>query len=259
MSIVKIENSKCLIVNDMHQDIRWFKRILKQETDFDYLIFNGDWFDTHRKDDQISSIKDVCEFIHRLINEFGDKFIMTVGNHDTPYYYAWYHYKKRYSSLETLPYPCSGFNNSKAKIIAKHLNEEVIKRAHLVLSVNGWLVSHAGVSPYLWPYSEEGEGSDEKSLNKLLEQSEGAWENFRFMTDTPFLYCGPGRGGYDRYSGVTWGDWDLEFYDGLPQPQLVGHTVGDEPRQKGGSWCIDCAQTTYAILHEGGELEIKKI
>ncbi len=258
MSVVKIENKKCVVLGDCHMDTNWVKRILKQEADFDYLIFNGDWFDTFRKDDQISSIKQVCEFIHGLINEYGDRFIMTAGNHDVSPYYAWYYYKKRYSSLKSLPYPCSGFTNSKAKIIAKHLSEEVIKRTHLVLSINGWLVSHAGVLPNLWPYFGEGKEADEKSLNKLLEKSEEAWKNFRFITDSEFFFCGPARGGDDPYSGVTWCDWDAEFYDGLPYGQLTGHSYHEKPQKKGRSWCLDCGQSYYGVLEPDGSLEIKK-
>jgi hypothetical protein len=45
-----------------------------------------------------------------------------------------------------------------------------------------------------------------------------------------------------------WLDWDTEFVDDLPLPQVVGHTRGAHARNKDRSWCIDCAQTSVALL-----------
>ena len=258
-NIVKLNDVRCVVLSDIHQDIEWVDRVLFKENpidSFDYVIINGDWFDTHQ--DCMPSLEKVCNYIDSLIERLGDRLIVNVGNHDIPYYYAWYHYKNTYGKVHALPYPCSGYNNSKARIISKCLKEDVIKRAHLVVFVNGHLISHAGVLPNLFPYFGDDEDSDQKALNKLLEDSEKAWRDFRVCHDSPFFGCGPARGGDDSFGGVLWADWHDEFFDGLPYPQIVGHTIikkGDI--KKGRCWNLDGGQTRYAILHPSGDVEIK--
>jgi predicted phosphodiesterase len=44
-----IKKGKVLIISDIHQDIGGYVTpILDRETDWDYIIFNGDYFDTVR-------------------------------------------------------------------------------------------------------------------------------------------------------------------------------------------------------------------
>ena len=65
------------------------------------------------------------------------------------------------------------------------------------------------------------------------------------------------RGGEQPCGGITWQDWNDEFRDDLPCPQLVGHTSSsDGARQQGRSWCIDGGQTCYACL-SGERLELR--
>ncbi len=58
------------------------------------------------------------------------------------------------------------------------------------------------------------------------------------------LAAGQARGGDAPVGGITWQDWNLEFKDELPFPQIVGHTQSPEgARQKGRSWCLDGGKT----------------
>jgi hypothetical protein len=55
------------------------------------------------------------------------------------------------------------------------------------------------------------------------------------------------------------GDWEEEL---KKVPQIVGHTVrkwynDNKPSRKGMSWCIDCAQTYYAILNKNQLIKLK--
>ena len=58
--------------------------------------------------------------------------------------------------------------------------------------------------------------------------------------------------------GPLWLDWDSEFVDDLPLPQVVGHTRGREARRKDRSWCIDATQTCAGLIDPNAGLRILK-
>ena len=58
---------------------------------------------------------------------------------------------------------------------------------------------------------------------------------------------------------MLWCDWNEEFVDDLPFPQIVGHTADAKPRRKGRSWCLDCGQTHYGVLEADGTLVVKRV
>jgi len=75
----------------------------------------------------------------------------------------------------------------------------------------------------------------------------------------PLLAAGKTRGGDTPIGGLTWFDWNDEFSDDLPLPQIVGHTADEVgARQKGRSWCVDGNQSYYAVL-ENGECEVRNV
>lgn len=251
-----IQNKRVLVVPDVHQDISWAQKILHKEAgQFDVLVFLGDWFDSHHPK-FVSGIKEVCEFMNYVHKNYNCRF--TAGNHDCAYYDTYYWYKNNHKKCLDLPFYCSGYTSSRAKKISKYLNEEVIKNTYLIIEANDWLLSHAGINEKLWPMTY-GKNSNEESKNKLIKKSIEAWENFRADPENQFFWISRSRGGKHPYGGVTWQDWYDEFEDSLPYPQLVGHSYGEEPRQKGNSWCIDCAQSYYAIIEPSSEIKFKKI
>jgi hypothetical protein len=76
----------------------------------------------------------------------------------------------------------------------------------------------------------------------------------------PLFHAGPGRGGIlAPIGGPLWLDWESEFVDDLPYPQIVGHSRSSEVRRKDRSWCIDAAQSRAALLHPDFGLRILKI
>lgn len=259
MAAVKIERTRCLILSDIHQDISWVKNVLKTEgpENFDKIIFNGDWFDTFRKD--LPSVRETAAYMNELDEKYADKIIWICGNHDLPYYYAWAHFQKKYGKLKDQPYYCSGYTNSKAQDIAKILNFSIIQKQHLAIFVNGYLISHAGVLPNLFPYFGDKEDFDHQALNRLLEDSEEAWENFRWDHNSPFFFCGQARWGRHPFSGPLWCDWNDEFYDCLPYPQILGHTYTNEDYKKGRCYNLDKSQSRYGILESDGTVIIKEI
>ena len=67
----------------------------------------------------------------------------------------------------------------------------------------------------------------------------------------PLLRAGWVRGGDQAKGGCTWLDWDEEFEDIPGVPQIVGHTIGKEPRWKGASLCLDTQLRHYAVIEDG--------
>ena len=130
--------------------------------------------------------------------------------------------------------------------INKVWTEDFWFRLELVVCLEKWLFSHAGIHPDFWPNA----GTSEGALEDLLMEREGVIGDLFGNQDHPLLEAGPARGGQQRTGGPLWLDWEQEFVDALPFAQIVGHSAGTQPRRKGRSWCIDCAQRGYGIVED---------
>lgn len=249
----------CLVIPDVHQKIEWVRAVLDQEKGvFSHLLFLGDLFDSHGLDAQTAGVSEVCRYFKQIRHLYGEHLTILLGNHDLPYLEAkpWC---DRYQSPRPLQYRCPGFTASRAKRIAGELEWDYWRECRLFRRVNGWILSHAGIAERFWyPHlpAEEAMGALENACSIVLER---LWNHY-----FPILGCGHARGGSEKMGGIVWQDFDQEFSDDLPFPQIVGHTPPlrkDEPlaRQKGRSWCLDGAQTVYGILSADGNVEVKSV
>jgi hypothetical protein len=118
--------------------------------------------------------------------------------------------------------------------------------------IDGWLFSHAGVHPEWWP----GIG---KTPAEQMENFDAYWdravEQIFEVPEDPIFAAGKARGGVADVGGPLWLDWDAEFEDELEIPQIAGHTCCAKQTQKGRSYCVDMAQSAYAIV-ENGEVQM---
>lgn len=124
---------------------------------------------------------------------------------------------------------------------------------------HGYLLTHAGVARRHWPW---GAAPDrEGQLAAFLQTTARAWDRWvRHEEECALFEAGPGRGGrHAPVGGPLWLDWDSEFVDDLPYPQVVGHTRGRDPRRKDRSWCIDAAQSSVAIIDPNLGLRVIRI
>lgn len=239
---------RCLIIPDVHQDIAWVARILAQEKEVDRIVFLGDYFDTRRVGPGTAGKEATCEYLMELWLTLGARVQFLLGNHDVQYLEAkpWC---DRYQQPRQLLYECgSAFTQKGAQKVAKGLPMEFWRCARLFLPVNGCLLSHAGLTADFWPQMNDIEQAlsvlDAEATDALAMKSEARQR---------LLDVGRARGGPADVGGLTWLDWDDEFKDGLPLPQIVGHTVSHVgARQKGRSWCIDGFQTCYGLLTPSG-------
>lgn len=258
-----------LVIPDLHQDLPWTGRILAAEAGrFDRLVFLGDYFDAQRP---ASNAKQVARMLLGVEAEVGVPVTFLVGNHDY-----------QYAMLEHVQHPpketwavtggCSGYSASRADDINRVLRGSGFwSRCALATEAGGYLLSHAGVLPHLWPASVAYSGLDGRGqVQQVLGVLAHVWKD-RFVSGLspafngsrawrrlgPFVSHLPGVNPDAPPAGLLWCDWHAEFEDALPLPQIVGHTGPDsgEPaaRQKGRSWCLDGQQTTYAVI-EGGSV-----
>lgn len=127
-------------------------------------------------------------------------------------------------------------------------------RLRMAVQCDGWLLSHAGIHRKFWPQAD----TPEAALARLCAQFDALIGNLFENEDHPLLNAGAARGGQEEVGGPLWQDWEQEFADSLPLPQIVGHSAGAAARQIGRSWCIDGGGTLYATLVDG-KLTVKTV
>jgi len=246
-----IETDACLLVFDSHQNIEWVRSILNKERDrISHVLLGGDYFDAPPKAGT-ASVEETCQFLKDVAAEWGDRVTFLLGNHDVHYVEAkrWCDQRR---SPRNLNYKCSGYTNNKAKKIASKLDWDFWRGCRLFQVVNGWLISHAGVAGLYWP----NDLPVDQALVNLEATCADILQRFPFQ-DFPMLHGGRARDGTEEIGGPTWLDFNFEFADDeVPLPQIFGHTCSNHgAKQKGRSWCLDGAQTCYAVLHCSGTLE----
>jgi hypothetical protein len=234
---------KTLLIFDIHQNLPWAEAILtKEDGNFDHLVLGGDYFDT--ADRKLPNGQQTAAWLKDIPRRFGDRVTLLMGNHDIPYAEVF----RANGIPDSVVYPCSGFSIDKAQSAYKILEPNWFHEHCVAYTWAGnYLVSHAGFHPHWLQLG---------GLNGMLEAADNAFKDLRNYS--PLLDAGEIRGGWLPVGGFTWLDWRFEFEDdpALP-PQIVGHTGGAGPNQKGRSWCLDGKQTCYAILDEDGSFEVK--
>lgn len=247
-----------LIIPDIHQDLFFLSYILERERidDFDQIVLLGDYFDAYREEcSSVDAAVMTAQFLKELRSVCGQRLRMLWGNHDLPY---------KFSRGETRDggnpgYAVAGQFDDPVRLdqsgqINRVWPEAMWQGLELAIFCDGWLLSHAGIHPHFWPGSDE----PEVTLEEIQTEWQKAVTDFPKSAGHPLLQAGPARAGNGVVGGPVWLDWELEFRDTLPFPQIVGHSRDEYPRRRGRSWCIDCGQSAYAIL-DAGKLEIRNL
>lgn len=206
---------KIVVLGDIHGDSIW-KEIIEKESDFDKLVFLGDYLDSHdfSRDQQISTFNEIINFKITTNKEV----ILLIGNHD-------YHYFPEVTTTSTSGYN-GVFKYRVVDTIDKH--RDLFKICH---KIDKFLFTHAGVSPEFmdehflqdWDINN----IDEK-LNDLFKHKPHA---FDFNGFDPY--------GDDTFQTPIWirprslmkSNKDKIIYQNLIQ--IVGHTKVNEIDIKG--------------------------
>ena len=232
-----------LLLFDPHEDVRWIQQTLEFEAgNFDRVVLGGDYFDAWFAPDWGGHVE-ICQLLLELRRRFGERLTILLGNHDIHYLELRSVFQEG-APFKGANYTCSGFSVYKAKAIHDNLPKDFWQDTRLFTVVHGYLVSHAGVASRFWKGRDVSE-----ALAKLETACAKALANFG--TKSALLSAGRARKGRRAVGGLTWCDWEKEFQDGVPMPQIVGHSPG-RLRRRGRSWCVDCHQRVYAIVDAEG-------
>ena len=239
-----LEVARCLIIPDLHQNLAWATRILQLEKDCELVVFLGDYFDLSGAAGPHAGAAATCEWLLQTGRDWQDRSIFLLGNHDVQYLEAKPACDRR-QTPRNLNYQCGGaFSSNTAHTVAKLLPPEFWNHARLFAAVNGHLLCHAGLARRFWPTATTVASGLEMLRRESMEALAGMARGPHWLLD-----IGRSRGGLAETGGITWLDWEDEFVDDLPLPQIVGHTgSGIGARRNGRSWCIDGRQTCYGVL-----------
>lgn len=226
-----------LIFADVHEDVDRIDR-LRKAVPHDRVYCLGDWADTYRTSS--AQLTKTIEYI-----KANPEIESVLGNHDIPYFFGG----------RTEAFYTPGYTRERGFVARRALGPSYQVPFKLHHWVDGWLLSHAGVHPYLLRGASTPSDQFEVIEYACAEAMKCLHDGRRhFMTG-----WGADRGGVEqRVGGITWLDWNsFQAIPGLNQ--LVGHTFTKEVRKKETAesinFCIDTGLRHYAII-EDGKLEI---
>lgn len=258
-----MKSEPILIVPDVHQDVDFLIRCLRlgSERRVGEIILLGDLLDSKsRKGRLLPVIQRLVGTVERMFDQSEVPTSLLWGNHDWKYWsfrreievldsemrnnFEFY----AVNDLSILTVDALMTPNPETGRVPIDLWGE---HAVLALERNGWLITHAGVHPTLWPGDAnlaDGVAALNESMRELVADPPTDYSH-------PLIGAGPPRGGFDPVGGPLWLDFVEEFSDDLPFPQVVGHTRCSDIMRNGKSLCLDVCQQVCAILNSDGTLE----
>ena len=254
LPLVEIPDDRpALLIPDVHQDMDFFKRAVEYgRRESAVLVFLGDYVDSINPRWRSPAAQSaIATALPELARTYSPGCVFHVGNHDMQALRIARYRSALRSAGHTAQLAQLDATLPEAAGYAELLDlwpEEFLRTWRIASHAHGFLLSHAGVARLHWPWLASRDASAQ--THAFLAQAAAAWESWVLdNAGSPLFEVGPGRGGTRApVGGPLWLDWESEFVDDLPWPQIVGHTRGASARHKDRSWCIDCAQTVVAVL-----------
>ena len=203
---------KLRVVGDIHGQIDVMKMAL--DCNADRVVFCGDLIDSYRQpiENQIACLE--------LALELGgtERVDIVWANHEWSYLHP--------------QMQCSGYTARIAEFI-EPLKEEIKQQFKPFVYEGGYLITHAGLTSYLWNQHALSLSNFEQTLLKWSKDM-----------SSPFFHIGRYRGGRHPVGGPLWCDFNMEFQPIQELPQIFGHTRGKGFRVNGNATCIDTLENT---------------
>ena len=212
-----------LILPDIHLRHEQANKIIKH-VGADEVIFLGDWADDF--DDTPDMVKETAEwFVDFVANP---NHIALFGNHDAHYAYSYRTFR------------CSGYQQWKyleINDIVPRSTWDKVKWFHFL--DDKWLLTHAGLHMLNVPEKITKFRKDRKKFISELTiwlnaEIVKGFQNGASGTGSWVFNAGHARGGQRRVGGITWCDFNQEFFPVQGINQIFGHT----PQTQGPRWCI---------------------
>ena len=231
---------KIIALGDIHGRTLW--KSIVSNTDFDKVVFIGDYFDTREyisAEQQKSNFQDIIDFK----KENMDKVVLLFGNHE-------YHYLRSeeggYSGFQHLH--CDDFQ----KMIQHALDEELMQMCYIH---DKFLFSHAGITKtWLRNAGFTGKEDVDVFVNDLFANKP---DEFKFIYADDY-----NNDGNNIYQSPIWVRPPSLFKDALDNyTHIVGHTIQYDLELNETATIIDTLGTTgqYLVLDEGemGAMELE--
>lgn len=239
---------KTLVIPDVHLKHERASSIISAENP-KQVVFLGDLFDAKGEPRNLpqNAYQTALWAKSLMENPNGVTYKFTEGNHDA-------HYRRTADWVS-----CSGYSDQCQRAIDMVLDGyhwREFKRYHIV---EGFLLSHAGVSMQHVPEAIRNTKSLEQLENWLVDQVKESDEMLKKNLPHWIYGCGLSRGGYSPVGGMNWCDFGDEFVPIEGIKQIVGHSCGPSVRfTSNGDCCLDTKLNHYGII-EGGKFEVKAI
>ena len=253
-----------LVVPDVHQDLGFVQRsVALAEREGAALAFLGDHVDAVTSQwRDASALRATARLLPELAETHRGGCLFIAGNHDVQAIGLARHRAAllvagdgdMVAKLDAATPAAAGYGE-----LLGAWSRAFLQSWTLASVVHGYLLSHAGVARRYWPWGAAPDPAAQARI--FLSDARTSWERWLLHDEEgPFFAVGPGRGGRQApVGGPLWLDWDSEFVDDLPLPQVVGHTRGRDPRRKDRSWCIDAAQSCVALLDPDLGLRVLRV
>jgi len=240
-----------LVIPDTHQNIDWVEAILgKEAAHVSQVIFLGDYLDA--KVPSAKSPEETARYLTQLPARFPELPItFLAGNHDLPYLYDLQNNRSPESAIPN-PYSNGAYIPTYSEQVREHFNQDFLSQLEPFALVQGFLMSHAGLHKEHFP------SPSTKALQELHKDLSQKIAKLPEQRPPALAAVGIARRGLDPIGGLAWLDWFHEFEDSLPWPQIVGHTLINEPDSKGRSWNLDTRNGSYALI-QNSEIQIRSL
>ena len=262
---LEIESSRpALVVPDVHQNLFFLEgAVARAEREGAALVFLGDHVDAiDARWRNTSALMAVARALPELAEAHAPGCVFIAGNHDVQALRLARHRAGLLLAGEEAQVAKLDAAMPAAPAYGQLLGAwtlDFLRGWGLAGVAHGFLFSHAGVARRHWPWSIAPDAAGQ--TRAFLRQADEAWERWLLGNEEgPLFDIGPARGGHDApVGGPLWMDWDREFVDDLPLPQVVGHTRAAQARRKDRSWCIDASQSCVALIEPTTGLRVVKL
>ncbi len=212
-----------LILPDVHHHWKRAEFIISK-IGADEIMFLGDYFDDFG--DNPDMVESTCKWLNESVNK--PNRIHLFGNHDQQYAFNYRTFR------------CSGYTQWKHHIINDLVNNDTWNKLKWYYFLdNQWLLTHGGLHKLNVPSSIRKYHIDKSKFYLKI----GEWldeeiiKGLRMAANNQELWifnAGRYRGGYHKVGGITWCDYNHEFFPIKGLNQIVGHS----PQITVPQWCL---------------------
>lgn len=249
---------KTIVLGDIHGYTAW-KDILKNEPEFDRVIFIGDYVDSFDRSgkEQMDNLLDIISYAKQEDVDPADQkeVILLIGNHD-------FHY------FPGVINPCSGYQPLMRPLFESVYQDNYVLFQTAFIDENNYIYSHAGITKtWLDHLGLRQTWYDRDNIDTTQARELVSWINSTMVRNPRFFYFyDDDLGGYGNHVAQSpiWVRPQSLAKDGIDAVQIVGHTRPEYGRidpgkcERQGFWTIDALDGKYKdyLFIDNGNIQV---